>query len=73
MLRVGRRLYSARPLNVWTEEQAALRAMVGKFAADTVGPRVQAMDEEEKLDPTVLKGLFEHGVTLTLFIISLHS
>jgi hypothetical protein len=38
--------------------------IVARFAQDQVLPKVQQMDETEKLDKDVLKGLFEQGVSL---------
>lgn len=39
-----------------------LRDAVRRFAEDVVAPRVEAMDEAEKMDPAVIKGLFEQGL-----------
>lgn len=36
--------------------------LVQRFAVDVVGPKVREMDENEKMDPSVIKGLFEQGV-----------
>lgn len=38
---------------------------VSKFAKDVIGPVVKKMDEEGKTDPTVIKELFQHGVSLS--------
>jgi short/branched chain acyl-CoA dehydrogenase len=35
---------------------------VARFARDVVAPRVREMDEAEKMDPAVIRGLFEQGV-----------
>lgn len=35
-----------------------------KFAEEVVGPKVEAMDEAEKMDPSVIKALFEQGVSV---------
>lgn len=35
---------------------------VKKFADEVVAPRVEEMDENEKMDPAIIKGLFEQGV-----------
>ena len=37
-----------------------------RFAQDVVGPKVREMDENEMMDPSVIKGLFEHGVRNSL-------
>lgn len=39
-----------------------LREVVSRFAKDVVAPRVREMDEAEKMDPTIIKGLFENGL-----------
>ncbi|TPX31134.1 hypothetical protein SmJEL517_g05443 [Synchytrium microbalum] len=49
-------------LNVFTEEENMLRETVAKFAREVIGPKVKEMDEKEKLDPIVLKGLFDNGL-----------
>jgi alkylation response protein AidB-like acyl-CoA dehydrogenase len=37
---------------------------VRRFANDVVAPKVREMDENEMMDPTIVKGLFEQGVRL---------
>ncbi|KAG8753975.1 hypothetical protein FRC12_011361 [Ceratobasidium sp. 428] len=49
-------------LNNFTEEETMLRDVVSRFARDVVAPRVREMDEAEKMDPTIVKGLFENGL-----------
>jgi len=49
-------------LNVFTEEEQMLRETVQKFAQTTIAPLARKMDEEEKMDPAVIKGLFEQGL-----------
>lgn len=36
---------------------------VQKFATEVVGPKVRDMDENEMMDPSVISGLFEQGVS----------
>lgn len=36
---------------------------VKRFAQDVVQPRVREMDENEMMDPDIVKGLFEQGVS----------
>ena len=36
-----------------------------RFAQDVVAPRVRDMDENEMMDPEVIKGLFETGVRIS--------
>jgi len=35
---------------------------VRRYAEDVIGPKVREMDENEKMDPEIIKGLFENGV-----------
>ncbi|KAJ7133701.1 acyl-CoA oxidase [Mycena crocata] len=49
-------------LDVYTEEETMLREAVQRFATDIVGPKVREMDENEQMDPAVIKGLFEQGL-----------
>ena len=49
-------------LNVFTEEELMLKESVAKFANEQVKPLVSKMDEQELLEKSVLKGLFEQGV-----------
>ncbi|KAJ7722058.1 mitochondrial acyl-CoA dehydrogenase [Mycena maculata] len=39
-----------------------LREAVQRFATDVVGPKVREMDENEQMDPEIIKGLFEQGL-----------
>ncbi|XP_042315717.1 short/branched chain specific acyl-CoA dehydrogenase, mitochondrial isoform X2 [Sceloporus undulatus] len=50
------------PLHTFTEEEIMIKEMVKKFAQERVVPLVQKMDEEAKLDESLLKGLFEQGL-----------
>lgn len=36
---------------------------VRKFAQEVVGPKVYEMDEAEAMDPAIIKGLFDQGVS----------
>ncbi|GAA5971818.1 hypothetical protein JCM11641_001525 [Rhodosporidiobolus odoratus] len=45
-----------------TEEERMLKELVKKFSDDVVAPRVEAMDENEKMDPEVIKALFDQGL-----------
>jgi hypothetical protein len=40
----------------------ANNAAVSRFAREVVAPKVREMDEAEKMDPSIIKGLFENGV-----------
>ncbi|GAA6037828.1 hypothetical protein JCM8097_005059 [Rhodosporidiobolus ruineniae] len=45
-----------------TNEEQLLKEAVKKFSDEVVAPRVEAMDEAEKMDPAIIKGLFEQGL-----------
>ncbi|KAF6742621.1 acyl-CoA oxidase [Ephemerocybe angulata] len=49
-------------LDTFTEEEQMLRESVRRFAVDVVGPKVREMDENEMMDPSIIKGLFEQGL-----------
>ncbi|CAE6391531.1 acyl-Coenzyme A dehydrogenase, short/branched chain [Rhizoctonia solani AG-1 IB] len=49
-------------LNKFTEEEEMLRDVVSRFAREVVAPKVREMDEAEKMDPSIIKGLFENGL-----------
>jgi len=50
------------PLLVWDEEEAMFSAAVADFARKEIAPRARAMDEAGKLDPELLRQLFETGL-----------
>ena len=50
------------PLSSLTEEETMLRDTVRQFAQQEIAPRVRAMDEAQKLDPGILRQLFELGL-----------
>ncbi|XP_039410008.1 short/branched chain specific acyl-CoA dehydrogenase, mitochondrial isoform X1 [Corvus cornix cornix] len=50
------------PLQMFTEEEAMLKDMVTKFAQERVAPFVQKMDENAKMEDSVIQGLFEQGL-----------
>ncbi|KAF7776409.1 hypothetical protein Agabi119p4_4802 [Agaricus bisporus var. burnettii] len=54
--------YVPTSLDTFTEEEQMLREAVRRFAVDVVGPKVREMDENEKMDPSIIKGLFEQGL-----------
>jgi alkylation response protein AidB-like acyl-CoA dehydrogenase len=53
---------AAPPLTVLNEEETMLRDTVRQFAQQEIAPRVRAMDEAQKLDPEILRQLFELGL-----------
>lgn len=40
-----------------------LRETCRRFAQDVVLPKVREMDDNEAMDPDIVKGLFEQGVS----------
>lgn len=50
------------PLTSLTEDEAMLRNTVRQFAQQEIAPRVREMDEAQKLDPGILRQLFELGL-----------
>ncbi|KAJ3894281.1 acyl-CoA oxidase [Lentinula edodes] len=56
------RLDGVKPLDVLTEEEEMIRETVQRFANEVVKPRVREMDENERMDPEIIKGLFEQGL-----------
>jgi len=49
-------------LNTFTDEEDMFRDSVKRFASDVVGPKVREMDENESMDPSIIKNLFEQGL-----------
>ncbi|EIN10163.1 mitochondrial acyl-CoA dehydrogenase [Punctularia strigosozonata HHB-11173 SS5] len=45
-----------------TDEEQMLRESVSRFATEVVGPKVREMDEQEMMDPEIIRGLFEQGL-----------
>lgn len=50
------------PLLVWSEEDEMFRSSVAAFARKEIAPRARAMDEAGKLDPALLRQLFDMGL-----------
>jgi butyryl-CoA dehydrogenase len=50
------------PLTVLSDEEAMFRDAVAEFAAAEVGPRVQSMEREGKLDAALIQAAFEMGL-----------
>ncbi|KAF5372009.1 hypothetical protein D9615_008050 [Tricholomella constricta] len=49
-------------LDNFTDEEKMLRDAVQRFAVDVVAPKVREMDENESMDPSIIKGLFDQGL-----------
>ena len=52
----------ATPLTLLNDEETLLRDTVRHFAQQEIAPRVRAMDDAQKLDPAILRQLFELGL-----------
>lgn len=50
------------PLSVLSEDEKMFFTEIEKFARTTIGPKVMEMDEAQKMDPAVVKSLFEMGL-----------
>jgi alkylation response protein AidB-like acyl-CoA dehydrogenase len=53
---------TARPLTLLSEDEEMFRASVREFAEGELRPRVEAMDEQAKLDPALTKQCFDLGL-----------
>ncbi|KLO17470.1 acyl-CoA dehydrogenase NM domain-like protein [Schizopora paradoxa] len=49
-------------LDTLTEEEQLLQESVRRFANEVVAPKVREMDENEMMDPEIIKGLYEQGL-----------
>ncbi|MER3428426.1 MAG: acyl-CoA dehydrogenase [Pyrinomonas sp.] len=50
------------PLTVLTEDEEMFRSSVREFAEGEVRPRVEEMDEKQRLDPAIIKQCFDLGL-----------
>ena len=53
---------SARPLTTLSEDESMFRSSVREFAEGELRPRVEQMDEHQKLDPALIKQCFDLGL-----------
>ena len=53
---------AAQPLTTLSEDEEMFRASVREFAEGELRPRVEEMDEQGKLDPTLIKQCFDLGL-----------
>eukprot|EP00161_Ancyromonas_sigmoides_P016383 TRINITY_DN4372_c0_g1_i9.p1 TRINITY_DN4372_c0_g1~~TRINITY_DN4372_c0_g1_i9.p1 ORF type:complete len:402 (+),score=104.14 TRINITY_DN4372_c0_g1_i9:1466-2671(+) len=58
----SRRFSTAAPIFNFSEEENALRDAVRKFGDDVIRPVSKQMDRDSKMEPAVLKGLFDLGL-----------
>src|SRR5215813_10771169 len=53
---------NGRPLTTLSEDEQMFRASVREFAEGELRPRVEQMDEHQKLDPAIIKQCFDLGL-----------
>lgn len=52
------------PCNLLTSPlELIVCVLVKRFATEVVGPKVREMDENEQMDPLIINGLYEQGVS----------
>ncbi|XP_054975084.1 short/branched chain specific acyl-CoA dehydrogenase, mitochondrial [Sorex araneus] len=50
------------PLQTFTDEELLMKSTVKKFAQEQIAPLVSTMDENSKMDKSVIEGLFQQGL-----------
>ncbi|XP_019570494.2 short/branched chain specific acyl-CoA dehydrogenase, mitochondrial [Rhinolophus sinicus] len=50
------------PLQTFTDEEMMIKGTVKKFAQEQVAPLVSTMDENSKMEPSLIQGLFQQGL-----------
>ncbi|KAK0559298.1 hypothetical protein OC844_004506 [Tilletia horrida] len=53
--------FGVNSLSKLSDEEAMIRDTAARFAQEVVAPKVEHMDENEKMDPEIIKALFENG------------
>ena len=64
MLRQFKRSFSLKNAFNFTENEQMMKDVISKFAVMELHPKVSEMDEKEAIDPQIVKGMFENGVTV---------
>ncbi len=62
MSKTATEIVSGTPLTVYSEDEDMFRASVREFAEGEIRSRVEEMDEHAKLDPSIIKHLFDLGL-----------
>ncbi len=62
MSKAASELITGGPLTVYSEDENMFRASVREFAEGEIRQRVEAMDEHAKMDPVIIRQLFELGL-----------
>ncbi|XP_060142370.1 short/branched chain specific acyl-CoA dehydrogenase, mitochondrial isoform X3 [Globicephala melas] len=50
------------PLQTFTDEEMMIKSTVKKFAQEQIAPLVSKMDEDSKMEKSVIRGLFQQGL-----------
>ena len=62
MSKAATELLTGSPLTAYSEDEEMFRASVREFAEGEIRQRVEAMDEHAKMDPSLIRQLFELGL-----------
>src|SRR5918912_4603527 len=62
MSKAATETYAGGPLTAYSEDEQMFRASVREFAEGELRPRVEQMDEAGKMDPALVKQLFDLGL-----------
>ncbi|KAM5243336.1 short/branched chain specific acyl-CoA dehydrogenase, mitochondrial isoform 2-T2 [Hipposideros larvatus] len=53
---------SCAPLQTFTDEEMMMKSTVKKFAQEQIAPLVSTMDENSKMETSIIQGLFQNGL-----------
>jgi alkylation response protein AidB-like acyl-CoA dehydrogenase len=62
MSKAAQELLTGSPLTAYSEDERMFRDSVREFAEGEIRPRVEQMDEDAKMDPALIKQLFDLGL-----------
>ncbi|XP_012877404.1 PREDICTED: short/branched chain specific acyl-CoA dehydrogenase, mitochondrial [Dipodomys ordii] len=62
LLKLKNNELSCAPLQMFSDEERMMQEVVKKFAQDQVAPLVSTMDENSKMEKSVIQGLFQQGL-----------
>ncbi|XP_003479670.2 short/branched chain specific acyl-CoA dehydrogenase, mitochondrial [Cavia porcellus] len=62
VLKSSQALLPSAPLQTFTEDEVMMKSMVKKFAQEQIAPLVSTMDENAKMEKSVIQGLFQQGL-----------
>lgn len=52
------------PVTALSEEEQSIKDLAAKVSREKILPLVSKMDEESKMDPSIIKAMFDNGVSL---------